>query len=91
MEKYNSGDIVRLKSGGPSMTLNFQRASGEWNIIYFDKTNKSHELNLFPDAFKRVDEKDEDVRTENIVQAPPRSRKRKEETDEYEYELGGEQ
>ena len=91
MEEYKAGDLVRLKSGGPLMTLNFKRPNGDWNIIYFDVTNKSHELNLFPETFRSPDQKEENATPMNTASNPLKVRKTGEERDEYEYELGGEQ
>lgn len=46
---WKPGDVVRLKSGGPSMTLQSRGAMGAWIAKWFDSNNVLCE-GLFHDA-----------------------------------------
>lgn len=42
--KFNKGDVVSLKSGGPQMTIQvFSEESGQVNCHWFDNANKLQE------------------------------------------------
>jgi uncharacterized protein YodC (DUF2158 family) len=47
--KFEAGDVVRLKSGGPSMTL--EKASGSgWSCVWFNNASGVHSYasGIFP-------------------------------------------
>lgn len=52
-EDFNVGDIVRLKSGGPNMTID--NASSERIIcVWFDEAKTYHMRNLHQGAIEKV-------------------------------------
>lgn len=52
---FSKGDTVRLKSGGPTMTIeNIQTIKGNVNIVctWFDKDNKYFSQSFSPEAIE---------------------------------------
>jgi uncharacterized protein YodC (DUF2158 family) len=52
-QKFFSGDIVRLKSGGPKMTVNMTFTDGTVEVAFFSEATFSCHR-LYPGALKRV-------------------------------------
>ena len=58
MAEFNKGDVVRLKSGGPSMTVELTQCKddpGKLNCSWFDKDGKRH-FDYFDPAVVEVDD-----------------------------------
>ena len=54
--KFKVGDLVKLKSGGPTMTVNSWKHYGRWECTWF--SGKKHETGEFsPDALVLDDSK----------------------------------
>jgi uncharacterized protein YodC (DUF2158 family) len=52
-ETFKPGNTVRLKSGGPLMTVAFfepQTHPPSVHVVWFDHENKKHEANFVPDT-----------------------------------------
>lgn len=41
MYEFNSGDLVKLKSGSPIMTIDLQHPNGMYLCIYFDEISQN--------------------------------------------------
>ena len=57
-ETFKPGDTVRLKSGGPLMTVAFfepQAHPPSFHVVWFDHDNKKHEANFVAETWKRDD------------------------------------
>jgi uncharacterized protein YodC (DUF2158 family) len=52
MNQFKVGDMVKLKSGGPKMTVNSILANGKLMCAWFDGTNKPNKEQFHPDALK---------------------------------------
>lgn len=53
---FNVGDRVKLKSGGPDMTVVSTEGFGETRIytMWFDSSGKKHDADFPPDALERA-------------------------------------
>jgi uncharacterized protein YodC (DUF2158 family) len=58
MEAFKKGDVVRLKSGGPNMTIQDTAAMGLGLICQWFDGNKVIRDHFNPESLKLVDEKD---------------------------------
>ena len=54
MEKYNEGDVVRLKSGGPIMTVGMVADDGDLLCQWFTD-NKLQESFFNPNSLEKVE------------------------------------
>jgi uncharacterized protein YodC (DUF2158 family) len=59
VSELKAGDLVRLKSGGPTMTVEAVGNSAYgtptvW-VVWFDQTNKPHKATYSPDAVEKFD------------------------------------
>ena len=59
--QFNPGDLVKLKSGGPTMTVEQVRTdlAGKLQCVWFKGTDGPHTGIFFPDAVTRDDSADE--------------------------------
>jgi len=53
-EKFNAGEVVELKSGGPKMTVNWEEG-GEVYCTWFDAKNTVQQKAFTADALKKID------------------------------------
>lgn len=44
------GDIVRLRSGGPRMTVEKEGAKGFWTCVWWDPAKSEYKRDGFPEA-----------------------------------------
>lgn len=54
-ENFPVGTIVRLKSGGPEMTVNGYLNSGQCVCSWFDKNQIACKENFYPDALEKIE------------------------------------
>lgn len=59
MESFKTGDVVRLKSGGPSMTVTSQDNNGELVCKWLDSSGKLSMHSFPPAALDSVETEDE--------------------------------
>jgi uncharacterized protein YodC (DUF2158 family) len=48
--QFKVGDVVRLKSGGPAMTVSFKNVDGDWVCVWFDKDGKKQASSFTPEC-----------------------------------------
>jgi len=57
MEKFKAGDLVKLKSGGPTMTVSKYASRTTVDTTWFDKDDKPQFGRYAEDALNKVEEK----------------------------------
>lgn len=55
MEKIKVGMVVRLKSGGPQMTVKFYTISGTWQCSWFDTKGELKESDFAEEQLEVVE------------------------------------
>ncbi|WP_281991414.1 YodC family protein [Aquimarina aggregata] len=54
-EKLKKGDLVRLKSGGPKMTVYNFDSYGNVNVTWFDNNNDQKYSDFIPEILEMVE------------------------------------
>ncbi|MGL5013984.1 MAG: DUF2158 domain-containing protein [Bacteroidales bacterium] len=54
---FQQGDVVKLNSGSPEMTVNQEKKDGVFEVVYFDQTGKPQINNFYGVCLYKVTNK----------------------------------
>jgi uncharacterized protein YodC (DUF2158 family) len=60
MAEFQSGDLVKLKSGGPLMTISFKNSHGSFVCVWWNENSEAYKSETFAPALIESAKKDND-------------------------------